>query len=449
MTSTRWALVTRIFDSPLHQPQSVRNDFVRRECNGDRELEAQVLRLLAADQQAGSFLESPALTTVAARSFPLSLLSTGSVASGRFEILRFIGQGGMGQVYEALDLELKARVALKVIRPDISSDPRMLSRFRREVQLTRRITHPNVCRTFDIERHSSSAGDGGDLTFLTMELLEGETLADRLHREGRLTTAAALPLVMQMVEALSAAHGVGIIHRDFKPSNVLLVPSDTSASASPRVVVTDFGLARALVPDGKISGDHAATSLPGNQGLMGTLIYMAPEQFERSEATVASDIYSLGLVLYEMVTRQRPFADPIPFAEAIKRLKQPAPLASSLAPEVPAAWDAVISRCLAIEAKDRFQNVRQVAEALRDPVADALLSPVHGAVTEPKPAHPSLRRKILTTAVIVVVVVSLSVIAFRHYWMKGEEAKLAEGSTVLLTDIQNGTGDARFDTTTE
>src|ERR1700683_1954068 len=220
MNSARWQALTKIFEGALERPQADRDKFVREACAGDSELESEVGRLLAADQGAGSFLEGPVLITIPLRSTldrKPSLLASGSLISGRFEILRFIGQGGMGQVYEALDLELKARVPLKVIRPDISSDPRMLSRFRREVQLTRRITHPNVCRTFDIERHSSSAGDGGDLTFLTMELLEGETLADRLHREGRLTTAAALPLVMQMVEALSAAHGVGIIHRDCKP----------------------------------------------------------------------------------------------------------------------------------------------------------------------------------------------------------------------------------------
>ena len=153
--------------------------------------------------------------------------------------MRFIGQGGMGQVYEALDLELKGKVALKTIREDISSDPRMLSRFRREVLLTRRITHPNVCRTFDIERHPATAADGtkSDITFLTMELLQGETLADLLRRQGRLTATEALPLVLQMIEALTAAHSVGIVHRDFKPSNVLLVPINNGL----RVVVTDFG----------------------------------------------------------------------------------------------------------------------------------------------------------------------------------------------------------------
>ena len=153
----------------------------------------------------------------------------------------------MGQVYEAFDLELKGRIALKAIREDIASDDQVLARFKREVLLTRRITHPNVCRTFDIERHSSSEKDSlnRDIIFLTMELLEGETLADFLRRRGRLAAEEALPIVLQMVEALGAAHSAGIVHRDFKPSNVLLVPSGGGF----RVVVTDFGLARAVLSD--------------------------------------------------------------------------------------------------------------------------------------------------------------------------------------------------------
>jgi serine/threonine protein kinase len=159
---------------------------------------------------------------------------------------------------------------------------------------TRRITHPNVCRTFDIERHSSVEADGtsSNITFLTMELLEGETLAAFLRRQCRLATTEALSLVLQMIEALSAAHSVGIVHRDFKPSNVLLVPISNGL----RVVVTDFGLARAILHDSEFSVGQAATSLTGSRGLMGTLLYMAPEQFERGEATVAvgSDAQRLG-----------------------------------------------------------------------------------------------------------------------------------------------------------
>ena len=447
MTSERWELVTKIFGAAIKLPQGARQDFVRGECKGEADLEAEVLRLLAADDNAGSFLERPAITTIPSPTMlNHSDFPAGSVVCGRFEILRFIGQGGMGQVYEALDLELKTRIALKAIQPDVSSDPRMLSRFRREVQLTRLITHPNVCRTFDIERHSFDInGRNSDITFLTMELLDGETLAALLHRKKRLTTVEALPLVLQMIDALTAAHTVGIVHRDFKPSNVLLVPTNRS----PRVVVTDFGLARAVFARENSPTESVATSLSGSHGMMGTIVYMAPEQFERGEASVASDIYSLGLVMFEMVTGRRPFADAIPFAEATKRLKQPAVSAGTIVPDLDRTWDAAISRCLALEPKDRFETAKQVAEALLDSSAPLVRRLGAGAVAEPKLAHPSHRRRTLEAVAIVAVVLSLSVLVLRHYWLRAEEAKLAEGSTVLLTNIHNGTGDMRLDNTTE
>jgi serine/threonine protein kinase/tetratricopeptide (TPR) repeat protein len=480
MTLSRWETVSQIFEAAIDLPADERGSFVRKACAGDSELESEVNRLLAADGKAGSFLEHPALSTLPApnRLAASPLLRAETLVAGRFQIVRFIGQGGMGQVYEALDLELNSRIALKAIRAEIASDPRMLSRFRREVQLTRMITHPNVCRTFDIERYLRESGesglDAGNVTFLTMELLEGETLSARLRRTGRLIPAEALPLVLQMIDALAAAHSVGVIHRDFKPSNVLLVPSFPAKTTPPstgepsnsqssgsgisnralRVVVTDFGLARALAAEtqatGPMAAASAATSLTGEQALMGTLVYMAPEQFERGEASIASDVYSLGLVMFEMVTGQRPFADDIPFAEATKRLKQPAPLATTLVPALPRAWDAAISRCLALNPKDRFGAVREVAEVLADPAAANLAretkSPAHSLAGSPKLSR---GRKILFATALVVMFVSLFALAFRHYWMKAEEGKLAEGSTVLLTDIQNGTGNKKFDDTTE
>jgi serine/threonine protein kinase/tetratricopeptide (TPR) repeat protein len=460
MMSGRWEAITKVFEAALEKPQSDRETFVRNACAGDSELESEVARLLAADEDAGSFLERPAISAIPPQFAPnreSSLLASGSLISGRFEILRFIGQGGMGQVYEAFDRELKERVALKAIRKEISSDPRMLSRFRREALLTRRITHPNVCRTFDIYRYSSTADDGtnSDITFLTMELLEGETLADLLRRQRRLTATEALPLVLQMIEGLGAAHNVSIVHRDFKPPNVLLVPSSIPSSNGLRVVVTDFGLARAFSPQGQISAEQAATSLTGNLGFMGTPVYMAPEQFERGEATVATDIYTLGLVMYEMVTGARPFADDIPSAEAVKRVKQAAPSAKILAPDLDPAWEAAICRCLEGEPKDRFENVAQVAESIanveREPSTsrDFGLGRSQGAEVRAL-SSPRTRpwRKWAVAIAIFVSVVSLSAVLFRHYQVR-RDAKLAGGSTVLLTEIRNSTGDKRFDGTTE
>ena len=456
MSSARWQVVTRIFEAALGVPVQDRCSLVKQMCAGDMELESEVSRLLLADNKAESFLEKPAILNYAKSQTSLSespLLSSGSVLSARFEILRFIGQGGMGQVYEALDLELKGKVAIKTIRPDISSDARMLARFRREVQLTRLITHPNVCRTFDIDRHSSTEdGASNDITFLTMELLEGQTLAELLRRQGRLSSEQAQPLVLQMVAALGAAHSVGVIHRDFKPSNVLLV----SSTKAPRVVVTDFGLARAVFARENSPTESVATSLTGRQGMMGTIVYMAPEQFERGEASVASDIYSLGLVMFEVVTGRRPFADDIPFAEATKRLRQPAAPARTLVPDLDLTWDTTISRCLALDPKDRFETVQHIGEALTacdgSPRRHSIAAPSAQLDKKTGPAYLFTgfqRGKLLTAIGIILVAVSLSVVIFRLYWLRKEEAKLAEGSTVLLMNIHNGTGDVRFDNTTE
>ncbi len=451
MTSKRWQLVTKIFDAAIDLPQGARPDFVRRECKGEADLEAEVLRLLAADEHAGSFLERPAVTTISSgvilnhADFPV-----GSVVCGRFEILRFIGQGGMGQVYEALDLELKTRIALKAIRSDISSDPRMLSRFRREVQLTRLITHPNVCRTFDIERHSSDVnGRNTDITFLTMELLDGETLAAFLQRKKQLTTVEAMPLVLQMIDALSAAHAVGIVHRDFKPSNVLLVPS----SATPvelRVVVTDFGLACNLSREGD-GPEKVATSLTGSQGFMGTLVYMAPEQFERGQATIASDIYSLGLVMYEMVTGARPFADLIPFAEAAKRLKQPAPSPTILVPELDPAWEAAICRCLETEAGNRFESAEAIGDSLQQYQFASSVPASTKCFSRSRARKQHLtanRRQAAKISVIVLLLLSLSGGLLRLI-QRLQPAKVPAGSEILLTEILNESQDDELNGATE
>ena len=218
-------------------------------------------------------------------------------------------------VAEAEDRALGARVALKFIQPGLAGDPVARERFRREILLARRITHRNICRIFEF---FSSQSPEGPFLFLTMELLEGQTLSERL-RGGPLAPAEALPLVEQMVDALEAAHAQGIVHRDFKSSNVLLVRDGTSD----RVVLTDFGIARAL--ERERTRDVALTS----EGLMGTPGYMAPEQVLGEPVTPATDIYALGVVLFEMLSGQLPFQGETPVATALARVSQPHPDASS------------------------------------------------------------------------------------------------------------------------
>jgi eukaryotic-like serine/threonine-protein kinase len=455
MTSNRWEQIKGIFDAAVEQLESGRDVFVSSACRGDGELEATLRDLLAAHDRAGSFLEKPAPTPASLQQPSTQTnqtLSAGSVVSQRFRILRFLGEGGMGQVYEALDTELECRVALKTIRPDISADQRVLSRFKQEVQLTRRITHPNVCRMFDIQRHVPADGDGieSGFTFLTMELLAGETLADMLRRCSRLSPAEALPLVLQMIEALSAAHHAGIVHRDFKPGNVMLVPTNSSV----RVVVTDFGLARAVLPDGQTSAAQVSRTMTGNAGPIGTLVYMAPEQLERGEATPASDIYALGLVMYEMVTGQRPFADPIPFAEASKRTKQAAPSPKILVPDLDPAWEGAIGRCLEAEPGARPQSVRLVGEeialggGLKELRASLGRDSRSRSVSRGRVDIPGDRRRrnLATGATLLMVAMALFAAALRYY---GWKATVPDGTSILLTEVANQTSDQELEATTD
>jgi tetratricopeptide (TPR) repeat protein len=290
---------------------------------------------------------------------PAPTFAPGTLLAGRYHIVRFIAQGGMGEVYEAHDRELGERVALKTVRPDIARRPGSIERLRREMQLARRVTHPNVCRLFDLGVHRMGAQEGvpdAEVRFLTMELLEGETLSRRIHDLGRLSPEQALPLVRQMAAALGTAHEAGIVHRDFKSSNVIIV---TSKGGGERAVVTDFGLARAIAPAGGLEA-----SLTGEGSSLGTPAYMAPEQVEGKEAGPAADIYSLGVVMYEMVTGQWPFLGQSPLSIAVKRLSEPPIAPRRVVGHLDPVWEATILRCLQRQPADRFASTAGVTEAL-------------------------------------------------------------------------------------
>jgi eukaryotic-like serine/threonine-protein kinase len=290
---------------------------------------------------------------------PPTAFAPGDLLCSRFQIVGFLAQGGMGEVYEARDLELGETVALKTIRPEIADDPRVLQRFKREITLARKVTHPNVCRVFDVFHHTNPAAAGRSTTFLAMELLRGETLAARLRRAGPMSTEEALPLVSQMAAGLRAAHQAGIVHRDLKPGNVILVAN----GSGPRVVVTDFGLARSAEEPG-------SSSVTGALGMVGTSAYISPEQVEGRDVTATSDIYSLGVVLYEMVTGVKPFFSDTALATAVMRLKEEPASPRVHRPDLDGRWERAILRCLRVSPGDRFATVDEVVAALTTEQAD-------------------------------------------------------------------------------
>ena len=293
---------------------------------------------------------------------PPPSLPVGHLVADRYRIARFIGRGGMGEVYEAEDELLHERVALKALAPDLAGDAEAIRRLKREVLLARRITHANVCRSFDFGQTA-----GAPQVFLTMELLAGETLRRRLLR-GRMQAAAALPLVQQMAAGLEAAHQAGVIHRDFKSDNVLVCP--LASGAGERAVVTDFGLARQSafgvgLPGG---GRRDPTTIAGT--IVGTPTHAAPEQLEGRPLTAAADVHALGVVLYEMVTGGLlPFPGRSPLEVAERRLRQDAPSPRRLVPDLDPSWDAVILRCLARDPAARFATAGAVAAALAEAAA--------------------------------------------------------------------------------
>ena len=367
----RWERMKVLLDAALETAPERRTSLLAVECGDDTALRNEVATLLEHHENAGSFLAIKEGSDASVPSTPSQpAFSANEIIAGRFPIARFIGAGGMGEVYEARDLELGTRVALKTLRPEIAFNAWALDRLRQEIQLARQVTHPNVCRIFDMGRHRAAGaheGESTDRVFFTMELLVGESLADRLHREGQVSVRTALPMIRQMADALQAAHEVGVVHRDFKPSNVILIAKSANSDNKVRAVVTDFGLARAAVGS-SLAAESFVQTLSKTGQLLGTLAYMAPEQLEGREPTPATDVYALGLVIYEMVTGRRPFPEDAPLAGAFLRIKQPPPFPRIYVPDLDAGFEQSIMLCLRTDPATRFQSAREVAESLENSV---------------------------------------------------------------------------------
>jgi serine/threonine protein kinase len=373
-----WKRIGDLFAAARLLDRESRTAFLKENCGQDQELFEQVMSLLEVDGQPGALDSAP---TVSALRVP-------QVIAGRFRIIRYIAEGGMGTVYEAEDVTLHDRVALKTIRPDIVSHPRAVERFKHEILLGKKVTHPNVCRIHDLGIDRTETG--AELLFLTMQFLSGETLASRIKR-GPIPKIEALPLIEDMADALFAAHQVEVIHRDFKSGNVMLVRGANRTCA----VVTDFGLARSLHDNS--SRTHA--------GMVGTVDYMAPEQIRGEEITPAADIYALGVVMYEMVTGQRPFLGDSKVTVALKHLNdQPQP-PRDLAPHLDPKWEETILGCLRKPPPERFQSAAEVKAALVQ----------NGA--KPRMRSPGRRPKLVLLVAIAVLIIAIAA-GFLLYWRR-------------------------------
>jgi serine/threonine protein kinase len=289
-----------------------------------------------------------------------------SMVGKRYRILRLIQRGGMGEVYEAFDTALRERVALKTVTSTNSDSAQAVGCLKAEVQLARRISHPNVCRIYDLGTHVMEPS-GSEVNFLVMEFVEGECLGKRLRESGALPIELAHSIAHQLLLGLRAAHQAGILHRDLKSDNVML-RQESGGRVTP--VILDFGLAKAL----NENGDMAATQSNAH-AMVGTIGYMAPEQIEGDPLSTATDLYAFGVVWFEMLTGRLPFERETPVASAMARLCRPPTVPSSLNPQVPSWLDDIILQCLSRQRSDRFAFAQQVLDLLSSRVASASMAP--------------------------------------------------------------------------
>ncbi len=362
-------------------------------------------------------------------------LRPGYRLAGRFEVIELLGTGATGEVYAAEDSELGERVALKLLRPELTAEEALLLRFKREIHLARQVTHPNVCRLYDLvlaaPPRGRREGDPEGLVLVSMELLAGESLEQRLARSGPMAADEALAVARQMAAGLDAAHRARVVHRDFKSGNVMLVPEEGEL----RAVVTDFGLAR-----GEGSGDPGKLSLEGAETLtqmgsvLGSPAYMAPEQVRGEVATAASDLYAFGVVLYEMMTGHLPFEGGGAFQTALRRLNEEPKPPSVWRPDLDPRWERAILACLAREPADRPSSAEAVARSLDGEGSLPERSPTASAAPVANRSSPlqAKRRRSALAGTIAAVLVALGLAA--GVWWAGRPPRAAGPSDTALAE---------------
>jgi len=354
---------------------------------------------------------------------PKEDLHTGAVFAGRYQIIEELGTGGMGKVYRAVDKKLNEEVAIKLIRPEIASDSKTLERFSQELKIARKIVHKNVGRMYELM-------EDGQAHFITMEFISGQDLRGLIRQSGQLAAGTAVSIAKQVCQGLSEAHRLGVVHRDLKPSNIMI---DREGQAR----IMDFGIARSLKGKG----------ITGEGVVVGTPEYMSPEQVEGKEADQRADIYSLGIILYEMVTGRVPFEGDTPFSIAYKH-KHEAPVEPrKFNPQLPDDLNRVILRCMEKDREKRYQTAEELRADLEKIERGASAAPERAPAARKPLTSKQITvtfslRKLLVPALVALAVVALAAVAFVIF---RKSAPGLDSNLVVVAVFENQTGDASLD----
>jgi len=356
---------------------------------------------------------------------PVKELTTGSTFAGRYQVIEELGRGGMGRVYKVFDTKIKEKVALKLLKPEIASDEDTIERFSNEIRLSRKIGHRNVCKMFDL-----SEAEGAH--FITMEYVSGEDLKSMIRMSGSLSIGMVLSVGKQVCDGLAEAHSLGVIHRDLKPQNIMI---DKGGNAK----IMDFGIARSVREKG----------ITGAGVMIGTPEYMSPEQAEAKEVDQRSDIYSLGIILYEMATSHVPFEGDTALSIAMKHKGETPKNPKQFNPNIPADLSAVILKCLEKDKAKRYQGAAEVHSELEKiekgiPTTQRVV-PERRTTTSREITVKFNLKKIWLPAVAVLAIVVSALVIWKVALKKPTVLLPAEKHSIAIISFENQTGDKAYD----